>query len=239
MIAADRFDTYGTSHLAVLALCVVGIPVVVMVGRGLRGTPAETGANRWVAAGIVAIAVPLQVLQFLPAEWNPRTSLPFQLCDLAWMVAVYALWTRSTLASTVTYLWGITLTTQAMLTPDLASPFPEPRFLMFWAMHLLIVWAAFYLVLGLRILPTWPAYWRTVGITAVWAGTMMVYNSVADANYGYLNGKPASASVLDLLGPWPLYVVAEIAIIVSVWALLTWPWARQATRRRTTAAELP
>lgn len=229
-LATARFETYGTSHLIVLAICVVGVPVVVLIGRRFRGTGVEIGVNRWVAGVIVAVAVPLQVLQFLPAEWNPRTSLPFQLCDLAWMFAVHALWTRSPLSSTVTYLWGLTLTTQAMLTPDLASDFPEPRFLMFWAMHLLIVWAAFYLVLGLRILPTWSTYWRTVGITAVWAVAVMVYNTVADANYGYLNGKPANASILDLLGPWPYYVGAEIAIIMAVWALLTWPCVTRSGR---------
>jgi hypothetical integral membrane protein (TIGR02206 family) len=225
-LLAERFQTYGPSHLAVLALCVVGIPVVVMAGRRIRGTRSEVAVNRGVAILIAAVTVPLQVLLLLPDEWDPSTSLPFQLCDFAWMFAVYSLWTRSRLGATVTYLWGITLTTQAMLTPDLGSAFPEPRFLMFWAMHVLVVWAAVHLVFGLRLLPTWATYWRTVGITAVWAGAVMVYNTVADTNYGYLNGKPANASILDLLGPWPLYVAVEIVLIMTVWALLTWPWAR-------------
>ena len=220
-VAAERFETYGPSHLVVLAICAVGIVAIVLFGRRAQGR----GVNRAFAVAIVLVTIPLQVLQLLPEEWNPRTSLPFQLCDLAWMFAVYSLWTRSRLGATVTYLWGITLTTQAMLTPDLGSAFPEPRFLMFWAMHVLIVWAAVHLVFGLRLLPTWATYWRTVGITAVWAGAVMIYNTAADTNYGYLNGKPASASILDLLGPWPLYVVVEIVLIMAVWALLTWPWA--------------
>ncbi len=234
-VAADRFETYGPSHLVALAICVVGVVVIVLLGR--RAT--SSGGNRAFAVAILLVTIPLQVLQLLPDEWNPRTSLPFQLCDFAWMFAVYALWTRSRQAATITYLWGITLTTQAMLTPDLVSGFPEPRFLMFWAMHVLIVWAAFHLVFGLRLLPTWVTYWRTVGITAVWAGAVMVYNTVADANYGYLNGKPDSASILDLLGPWPLYVVIEIALIIAVWALLTWPWARRSSRLPTPTGELP
>jgi hypothetical integral membrane protein (TIGR02206 family) len=238
MTTADRFETYGTSHLVVLAICVVGVSAVILAGRRVRGTEAEAHTNHVYAVLIVAVTVPLQIAQLLPGDWNPRTSLPFQLCDLAWMFAVYALWTRSRLAATVTYLWSV-LTLQAILTPDLGSPFPEPRFLMFWAMHILVVWAAFYLVAGLRILPTWPTYWRTVAITAAWAIAVMVYNVVAETNYGYLNGKPASASILDLLGPWPYYIAVEIVLIGAVWALMTWPWARRATRRETTAAELP
>lgn len=219
-VAAEGFETFGPSHLVVLAICAVGIVAIVLFGRRAQGG----SVNRAFAVAIVLVTIPLQILQLLPEEWNPRTSLPFQLCDLAWMFAVYSLWTRSRLGATVTYLWGITLTTQAMLTPDLGSGFPEPRFLMFWAMHVLIVWAAVHLVFGLRLLPTWATYWRTVGITAVWAGSVMVYNTAADTNYGYLNGKPASASILDLLGPWPFYVAVEIVLIMAVWALLTWPW---------------
>jgi hypothetical integral membrane protein (TIGR02206 family) len=227
MAAAADFETYGPSHLTVLAIFAVGIVLVVLASRRLRGTDAEQPLRRAFAVGILAIALPLQILQFTPDEWDLQSSLPFQLCDLGWMFAVYALWTRDRLSATITYLWGITLTTQAILTPDLHSEFPELRFLMFWGMHLLVVWAAFLVVPGLRILPTWHTYRQTLAITIVWAVSAYVFNLVADTNYGYLNRLPKSSSLLDYLGPWPLYVVLEIAIVAVVWALLTWPWVRE------------
>ena len=67
----------------------------------------------------------------------------------------------------------------------------------------------------------------TVVITVSWAVVTYVFNVVADTNYGYLNELPDSASLLDFLGPWPLYVVLEILIVLVVWALLTWPWTRE------------
>jgi hypothetical integral membrane protein (TIGR02206 family) len=54
----------------------------------------------------------------------------------------------------------------------------------------------------------------------------MIFNAVAGTNYGYLNSKPDSASLLDLLPGWPAYVVLEIVIVSVVWALMTWPFAR-------------
>lgn len=216
----------GGQHVAVLVLFVLGIPAVVWLGRRVRGTSREQRVNRLLALAIVAVTVPLQVLQFTPGEWSLRTSLPFQLCDLAWMVAVHALWTRSRLSATITYLWGITLTTQAMITPDLVSPFPEPRFLMFWAMHILIVWAAIYLVPGLRIVPTWRTYASTVAATLVWAVSVFTFNVAAGTNYGFLNAKPAKGSVLDLLPAWPWYVAVQVVVVAAVWALMVLPWQR-------------
>jgi hypothetical integral membrane protein (TIGR02206 family) len=226
-LAAAEFEAYGTSHLVVLSIFALGVIAVILLGHRLRDTAGEVVLRRIFAVAIVAVALPLQILQFIPSEWDLQTSLPLALCDYAWLFAVHALWTRNALSATVTYLWGITLTTQGIFTPDLGSEFPELRFLMFWGMHLLIVWSAVLLVLGLRILPTWRYYRVTVVITVIWAAVTYVFNVVADTNYGYLNELPDSASLLDFLGPWPLYVVLEILIVLVVWALLTWPWTRE------------
>jgi hypothetical integral membrane protein (TIGR02206 family) len=224
----DRFTAYGTSHQVALAVLLAGIVVIVLFGRRHRGTPLAARLGRVFAVAVLAVTVPLQVLYFTPGYWDLQKTLPLQLCDLASMVAVYALWTRRRWAAAVTYFWGLTLTSQAMLTPDLAADFPDPVFLLFWAMHLLVVWAAVYVVWGLGLAPTWRTYGVAVAVTAVWAVTVFTFNVVAGTNYGYLNGKPAARSALDLLGPWPWYVLAEIAIVAVFWALITWPWAGRA-----------
>jgi len=59
----------------------------------------------------------------------------------------------------------------------------------------------------------------------------MSFNAVTGANYGYLNRKPAVGTLLDWFGPWPGYVVVEIALVAAIWALMTWPWTRTADPR--------
>jgi hypothetical integral membrane protein (TIGR02206 family) len=66
-----------------------------------------------------------------------------------------------------------------------------------------------------------------VVVTTCWAAAMLAFNELAGTNYGFLNAKPAPGSVLDLLGPWPWYLLAEVALVFSLWALMTWPWVRQ------------
>lgn len=67
-----------------------------------------------------------------------------------------------------------------------------------------------------------------LAVTAVWAVSVFAFNVAAGTNYGYLNAKPSAASALDLLGPWPWYLLAEVAIVAAFWALITVPWATRA-----------
>jgi len=231
---AERFVPYGTSHWCAIAALVVGIVLILLVGRRLPG-----GFDRVFAVAIVAVNVPLQIIQFLPGEWNLQTSLPLQLCDWAWLVAAIALWKRSRLAGTITYLWALTLSIQGVLTPDLGTPYPGARWWMFWAMHLLIIWAAVYIVWGMRIRPTWRAYGQTVAITFVWLIATFCFNLVVGTNYGYVNGKPSRPSALDLLGPWPWYVAAEIAVIATIWALMVGPWTRRSANPARSREQVP
>jgi hypothetical integral membrane protein (TIGR02206 family) len=52
------------------------------------------------------------------------------------------------------------------------------------------------------------------------------FNTVTGTDYGFLNRKPSTVSLLDVLGPWPVYLFVAAALVSMVWALMTWPWVR-------------
>ena len=218
------FAAYDTSHQTAIGILIVGIGLLIWVGRRFRLTDPGDRLGKALSLVTLALTVPLQILYFTPSYWDLQKTLPLQLCDLASFVAIYALWTHKRWAVGLVYYWGLTLTTQAIITPDLATAFPDPVFLLYWGMHLIIVWAAVYLVWGRGVTPNWHTYRVAVAATATWAVTIYAFNVVVGTNYGYLNAKPKAASILDVLGDWPGYVLAEIAIIIAVWALATWPW---------------
>jgi hypothetical integral membrane protein (TIGR02206 family) len=119
-----------------------------------------------------------------------------------------------------------------LISPALQSPdFPNYQFLAFWAIHLVVVWAAIYLTWGRGMRPDWRSYRIAVVVTVVWASVTFTFNTIAGTNYGFLNRKPSTASLLDVLGPWPVYIFTATVLILIVWTLMTWPWARMRSLR--------
>ncbi|EID56509.1 conserved hypothetical integral membrane protein TIGR02206 [Saccharomonospora xinjiangensis XJ-54] len=229
--AQHQFTAYGLSHWAVLAVFAVGAALLVLTGRAHRHSPSERLISR--TFGVVLLAIHLSALGYTMSsrDWGLLDTIPLHLSDLAGFVAAFALLTHTRWAYALTYYWCLTLSPQALFSPVLAGPdFPHHEFLAFWALHLLVVWAAIYLTWGVGLHPTWRDYRTAVAITACWAVFAIAFNSATGTNYGYLNRKPTTGSILDALGPWPWYVVAEVAIILAVWAALTWPWTLTARR---------
>jgi hypothetical integral membrane protein (TIGR02206 family) len=220
VLAAEPFQSYGTSHLVVVAVLLAGLVPAVLIGRRDH----SGRISRGFAVVIPCFAIPTQALVFVRDDYDWEATLPLQLCDLAWMAAVLALWTHRLVPVALTYYWGLALTPQAVLTPVLGEDFPDPAFFAFWGQHLLVVWAAVFLIWERRQRPSWAGYRAAVLVTFCWLVAVFVVNAALGTNYGYVNRKPATPSILDFFGPWPVYVVVEIAIVAAVWALMTWPW---------------
>jgi hypothetical integral membrane protein (TIGR02206 family) len=176
-----------------------------------------------VLVGLVGLAI--LGYQIALADFDLAVALPLQLCDIATAAAVTALWTRDPRAAAFTYYVGLSLTIQAVLTPSVATTFPSPEFFGFWGLHVAVVWTAAYLTWGLGLRPDWRLYRFSLLATIAWAAVAMGFNAVAGTNYGYLRWKPATATLLDLMGPWPWYVLVATLTVAAVWAVfLTLPW---------------
>ena len=220
-----QFTEYGPSHWAVLVAFALGSAALVWIGRRQTRSQARhlcriLGAltGGLYGAGLVYKMLTLPVVD----------SVPLHLTDLATVTAAYALWSQRHWAYALTYYWGLVLSTQALITPVFDGPdFPHYRFLMFWTIHVLVVWAAIYLTWGRGMRPRWRSYRFAVVTTLAWAATAFTFNTIAGTGYGFLNRKPVTASMLDVLGPWPVYLLPEVVAIALVWALMTWPWERR------------
>lgn len=230
LISAQReFTAYGPSHWVVLVIFATGAALLVWIGR--RQTESQARLFGRVLAVLIVVAFGVALVYKLIRP-DLATSIPLQLCDIAELMAAYALWSQRQWAFVLTYYWGLVLSSQALLTPDVGTPqegapdFPHHLFITFFTLHVLVVWTAIYLTWGRRMRPTWVHYRFAVVVTLGWMFFTFAFNAITGTNYGYLNRKPPTASLLDVLGPWPWYLLTEIAIVLIVWALMTWPWER-------------
>jgi hypothetical integral membrane protein (TIGR02206 family) len=230
--AARQFEAFGWSHAAAVVMLFVVAAALIVIGRRYRGSPAGRRLSRGLALVFAAFLVPVEVYYLLPWQPGIKFSLPLQLCDLSSLAAVWALWSYSSTAFALTYFWGLTLTSQAFISPELHGPdFPSLLFLSFFGIHSLAPWAAIYLTWGVGLRPDWRSYRVAVLVTLGWGVAMFVFNRQEGTNYGFLNAKPLVASLLDVLGPWPWYLLSELVVGAAAWALITWPWVRQRAHR--------
>ncbi|MGI8607849.1 MAG: TIGR02206 family membrane protein [Candidatus Dormibacteria bacterium] len=224
---------YSPTHLgAIVALVVLSIGLV-LAARARPG-----GWTRYAGWGLAVLLVVNEVAWWgvlvVRGEWGWDYALPLYLCDAAGFVAAVALVTRRRLLVEVTYFWGLAGTIQAMITPDLHYDFPSYFYFQYFIQHIGIVVAALFLVVGLEIRPRKGAVVRVVALTVVFTAIAGMADVITGGNYMYLHRKPSGGSLLDYMGPWPLYIVAGVPIAVALLVLLDLPfWG---SRRRAEAA---
>ncbi|MFC7457124.1 TIGR02206 family membrane protein [Brachybacterium sp. GCM10030267] len=238
MPESDRIGympAYGTTHLGVLLIIVLAAIALVVWARRVEPATADRvlRAAGWV---LLANSVFWTAWGFMPWSWNIDESLPLHYSDVLRFLIPLALITQARWAIVITYFWGLTLNMQSVLTPDLNYFVSVPlEFSEYWVAHATGVLAPVVLVWGLGYRPTWPGYLLTYAATVAWAIIAFTGNALTGANYGYLNRAPEGASILDVMGPWPQYLLVEAIAIALVWALMTWPFTAIDRRRGTPA----
>lgn len=217
------FEPFGPAHLTVLALTVL-VPAVL---AWLVRRPGGAAWQRPIAAALAAVLVANQAVLAWQGVQNglPWTDwAPMQLCDWVTFLCAAALLRPRQQLFELAYFWGLAGTLQAVLTPDLAYGFPHPYFFAFQIAHAGIVVAVLYLVLGVGRRP-WPrSILRAFLWIQVYLAAAALVNVAFGTNFGYLRAKPARASLLDLLGPWPWYIVTLEALALVLFTLLYLPF---------------
>jgi hypothetical integral membrane protein (TIGR02206 family) len=223
----SRFVPFGLHHLVAIALPIAAGVVLARLVRGRTEGKAAL-AVRLALAGAIVLLVAFVLLEALRGGWlSLEVVLPLHLCDLALLLSVYALATRSRGVAEVLWFWAGAGTILAMLTPDVGHAFPHRDFLVFFGLHGLVVMSVIVLVFGFSLRPRPDAPRRVFLLTAAYVAVVGAVNVALGTNFLFLRRKPSNPTLLDAFGPWPFYIGVSAVLAFALFTLLGLPFRRE------------
>jgi hypothetical integral membrane protein (TIGR02206 family) len=223
----DPFVLFGTAHLTALGIIVLINILAVIWGR--RAADASRKKFRWVLAGVLIVDEILWHLwNVTTGQWSLQTMLPLHLCSVFVFLSAYMLVAKSYTIYEYAYFLGIAGASQALLTPD-AGMYGFPHFRAFQVMisHGAIITAAVFMTLVEGYRPTWQSLKRVLIGGNIYMAVIFVFNLLIGSNYLFIAHKPETASLMDVLPDWPIYIIfiELIGILVSILLYAPFLWA--------------
>ena len=222
------FVLFGRAHLLILA----AIPVVAALLAWTARWSAAAARRIRLGMGWFLLVNELVWYGYRLSKEGVRfpEGLPLQLCDLTLWLAVLSLLTLNRWICESAFFLGIAGASMAVLTPELWRPMLSYPTIYFFLAHGGVIGAALFLVWSKQARPAPGAAWRALLVVNLWAALVGTFNTRFGTNYMFLCHKPGAASALDVMGPWPWYLVAGEAAALAIFMLLSLPFRRQVSR---------
>ncbi|NPC94569.1 TIGR02206 family membrane protein [Bacillus sp. WMMC1349] len=222
----ESFQLFSTEHiLTLLVLTVLGICLFFF-----REKLQNPKTNRIIRFTFILILILSEIgyhSWFIFVDsWTPRYSVPLHLSDLSVYLVIVLLLTKNINLFKFLYFAGLGSALQAMVTPDLGRyGFPHFRYFEFFISHGIVVLSCLFMIAAEKYKPTVRSLWMTFLIVNVYGGMIFLLNRLLQSNYMYLMKKPGGgASLLDVLGPWPWYILSAEAVTIVFFYLLYMPF---------------
>ncbi|NNE35718.1 MAG: TIGR02206 family membrane protein [Rhodothermales bacterium] len=224
--SGDPFELFGAPHVVVLL--VVVLISAVLIARG-RSIPLQRHSSlRMILAVILVFNEVLWHVWALTEDmYTIHEMLPLHLCSVMVWVCAYALIKPERRLYGLMYFLGVAGSVQALITPDAGIyGFPHFRFLQTMISHGLVFVAGIYVVAVEGYRPELRSIVRVFVGLNLYALVVGLLNAAIGSNYLYVNGKPPTPSIIDLMHGWPWYLLYLEAIALGLLVLLYLPFLR-------------
>ena len=222
--ALPPFDLFSVEHALTILVIVTAWVAIIFQGRR-RGSEAAARGARVLAVVLVAYKLVETWAWYAIIDYPPLGLLPLHVCGILFFVSAWALWTRRQTAYELSYFWTFAGTSHSLVTPDVAVGFPTFPYFAFFTSHGLLLLAALYGTLVLRMRPGRGSVWRAFAAINLFAIFVGLVNLALGTNYMFLMEKPQASTLMDYLGAWPWYLLSlEVLALVSfgLWYLPFW-----------------
>lgn len=223
-MATEPFQLFSFPHLVIIALVPLSAAVL---ARWSRDNAQRARSIRITLGLIILINELAWYGYYVQQGWFAFPySLPLHLCDVVLWLTIYTALTVKPWAYELIYYWGLAGTTMALLTPEVSTPALSYLTLRFLFAHGVIITTILFLTWRRLLRPRKGSHWRALLFLHIYAGFIGLFNYIFRTNFFYICEKPIEASLLDYMGPWPIYLLVGDLLALAFFRLLWLPFRR-------------
>lgn len=226
LLFTPEFHNYSSEHFIWLAIGVASCYFWIWLGKKQT---TEIGQRR---IGLIQSLIPAVLwtaisiyMAFFERPLDLGLVLPFHICYFINLMLPFMLWRRSFFLFEITYYMVMGGCIQALITPDLKFSFPHYINFRYFFIHMGLVQSTLYAIMVYRFRPTWKSFGRAFLWTNIYFVLVLGINYLLGTNFMYLSKKPATATLLDLFGEWPWYIVGGEFLCLMMFTLVMLPFA--------------
>ena len=209
------FVLFNAPHLAALGVIFL-IALSFVFARKLWNENTRRNFRYFLAGWLVVWELSWHVWNLAYGTWTIQTMLPLHLCSVFVWLSVYMLIKKNYPIFEIAYFLGIGGALQALLTPDAAQyGFPHFRAFQTFASHGGIVLAGLYMTIVEGYRPTLKSFKRVIIWTNIYMVFVFILNLAIGSNYLFIGHKPEFPTLIDMLAPWPWYIL-QLEVIAFV-----------------------
>lgn len=222
---------FGPAHLAII--CIVPTIAALLAIAYRKELPGSHHIRLALAVLLFASSASYYGYFALTGAQMFPQHIPLELCDASLWLVIASLVTLKPAIFDVAYYWAIGGATQSLFTPNLVNPTPFLS-VQFFVDHGLIVCATLYLVWSGQARPRPGSVARSLITANIYAVLVGSFDIIYRTNYMFLRSKPPTPSLLDILGPWPWYILVCEVVASGLFLLLYLPFRQSSHERSTT-----
>ncbi len=220
----EPFHLFGTGHLiAIAALLVINLSFIWL--RKSDNEQLKTRVRYAIAIILLISESSWHIWNIATGQWSIQKHLPFHICSVLIWLGIYMLFTKSYAIYEFVYFLGVGGALQAVITPE-AGIYGFPHYRVFQTLfsHGTLVTAGIFMTIVVGFRPYWSSFKRVFIWTNIYMVLVTIINLLINSNYLYTLHKPDTASLMDVLGPWPWYLLSLEVVGLIVCFILYLPF---------------
>ncbi len=220
-----EFVLFGLEHL--IAVCVgFGLIFLILLLASSMNKKKRLVFIRFLTLLVLGIKVAEIFYRYHYLGEDYIYLLPLHLCNLALIIALISSFAQNSSIFQLLYFWGVGAIF-AIVTPDIREGFRDLVTLSFFITHFFIVLSVIYTMMFFKFRPSKMGLILSFMTLNILALGVFYLNKRLGTNYLYINALPANLTFLDILGPWPYYIISVEAIYLLISFILYYPFRKK------------